>query len=483
MHRQRRNWISRSLATTALFLWMAGAAVAGIPEPGIILYGQVLDEDGQLVTTGELSWTYSPSGGGDPLVVSTTLTALEGPGGPYSYTALIPFEIPIDGYPAQSNALTLTATPSSYTRNGQVIGGTIQTTHVVTLSRADRGKAIRVDVCLTCGPNTATIHSADVNEDYTFSLGEFLRVIEFYNATLTHDYHLDPSGEDGFGVGFGPRGGDPHSSDYYGGADWRLSLNEVVRIIDLFASTNDHAYSADPMAADGFKKGGAQAGSAKSAARSFDPSVSVTRELAAYSIGGGGANLELTLRVSKSGSEALSALAIRESLPPGWTYAGLTGGVAPLNDPAASNPGTLEFAWYPVPPGLFTLSYSVVAVGSESPAQAMAGLRGTAIYRTVAGDSEFQATVLATGDIPSDRTMASNLPAASTPGPSEGTSAGGNTDGTVGGIDGSHGAGEVPPPPAEPPAALPLAPAWPLAALVAILGIARLTRRASRHNP
>ncbi len=478
MHRHRPGWIPRAFVATTLCFWLAAVSIAGIPEPGIFLYGQVLDDEGQLVTTGELSWTYTPSGGGEPLVVTATLTTLNGPGGPYSYSALIPFEIPIEGYPAQSKALTLSATPSSYTRDGQVVGGAIHTTHVVTLSRADRGKAVRVDVCLTCGPSTATVHSADVNEDYKFSLGEFLRVIEFYNATLTHDYHLDSEGEDGYGIGFGPRDGDPHSSDYYGGADWRLSLNEIVRIIDLFASTRDHSYAADPMAADGFKKGGEQAGSAKSIA----PGVSVTREVTAWVQDAGGLRLELTLRVSTGPVGALSALAIRESLPPGWAYTGLTGGAAPLNDPSTSDPGTLEFAWYPVPAGSFAITYSVVAVGSESPAEALEGLGGVAIYRTVSGESEFQASVIPTGDVPSGPETPLQIAAATTSGVRAESPEGGDVDGTDGGTSGSVGGGEDLAP-AEQAAELPLGPAWPLAALVAILGIARLTRRATRQNP
>ena len=57
--------------------------------------------------------------------------------------------------------------------------------------------------------------------------------------------------------GAGLRAGSPHSSDYISGADWRISLSELLRLIDLFSSTPVHAYWPDANAEDGFRSGAA----------------------------------------------------------------------------------------------------------------------------------------------------------------------------------------------------------------------------------
>jgi len=76
--------------TLVCFLYLIPAAHAGIPEPGIILYGKVNDDQGTLITGGNLVWTFTPSGGGDPVSITTPLSEIEGAGGPFSYSVLIP---------------------------------------------------------------------------------------------------------------------------------------------------------------------------------------------------------------------------------------------------------------------------------------------------------------------------------------------------------------------------------------------------------
>jgi len=77
---------------------------------------------------------------------------------------------------------------------------------------------------------TIIYHSADTNHDFSFSLGELLRVIQIFNYG---SYHCDITGEDGFGLGQGEQTCSRHSSDYllpY----WSISLPELLRIIQFF---------------------------------------------------------------------------------------------------------------------------------------------------------------------------------------------------------------------------------------------------------
>ena len=90
-----RQWKSRGTLCVALVCAMLYGATAygGIPEPGVILFGRVMDEDGILVTEGELVWAYTDAQGVEALRISTSLESIEGAGGPYSYRILIPLEL------------------------------------------------------------------------------------------------------------------------------------------------------------------------------------------------------------------------------------------------------------------------------------------------------------------------------------------------------------------------------------------------------
>jgi hypothetical protein len=242
------------IALVAVFAW-AFPAFAGIPEPGILMYGQVLDDNGDLVTAGTLTWSFEADDAETPpVVIHTELDEISGVGGPYSYRVVVPFESAVEDSPVDTGVIPLSETPLDYTRTAQIVDTTISMSHAVSLSKDNRGTVLRVDVCAECAPEGRTFHSADVNEDLKFSLNEFLRVYEFYVATDNHEYHIDPNGEDGFGIGTGKRDGVAHSGDFEGGADWRFSMTEMVRMVDLFASTPQHRYGHDARSADGFKK-------------------------------------------------------------------------------------------------------------------------------------------------------------------------------------------------------------------------------------
>ncbi|HNT87284.1 MAG TPA: hypothetical protein PKL84_05410, partial [Candidatus Hydrogenedentes bacterium] len=148
--RQARNQRARScVVLAALCVATAlGAAHAGIPEPGITLYGRVTNDNGDLVTTGALTWTYTPPLGGTPVRQSTQLQVVFADGGPYSYILEIPAEQPVAGFPASANTMQLAAESVDYTRGATVqsVAAAVLGPQVVSLSSADRGAVERVDL-------------------------------------------------------------------------------------------------------------------------------------------------------------------------------------------------------------------------------------------------------------------------------------------------------------------------------------------------
>ena len=128
------------LAFSLIFCMVFGArAFAGLPEPGIVLYGKVFDETGALVTTGELEWTFSPVSGGNPVSVSTMLSQIDAEGGPYSYRVTIPLESELPGVTSSGNAIPISEAAYEYTRTGLLKGTSISRTDTVVISTDSRG--------------------------------------------------------------------------------------------------------------------------------------------------------------------------------------------------------------------------------------------------------------------------------------------------------------------------------------------------------
>lgn len=368
-------------------LAMTATAFGGIPEPGLILYGQVRDDAGTLITTGEVTISFEPVSGGATVSVTATLSPFEGLGGSYSYRLLVPLETPVDGSLATAEAIPLGIEKATYRRTATVSGRNIRMTHQVQLSRADRGTVRRVDICNTCEESARITHSADINKDFYFSLGEFLRVIEFYTATEQHEYHVNPVAEDGYGLGPGPKNGPPHSSDFDGGPDWTIGMSEVLRMIDLFVSTPNHAYRPDVNGGDGFAKGHpADPAGAKSAevraTKSLMTGAGVLRTVSGGGLASGG-RLTVSIQVRDLGSDPLSALGVVDMLPPGWVYQGASDPASRIISPAVSSTGRLEFAWFPVPQPPYSFSYDVVTPFGADLVQDLKLLDGHVEYRTV----------------------------------------------------------------------------------------------------
>ncbi len=90
-------------------------------------------------------------------------------------------------------------------------------------------------------------HNADYNPmDHKINLSELLRVIQLYNNNA---YHCAPDGEDGYAPGDGDdKTCTPHDSDY-NPQDWRISLSELLRAIQLY---NSDGYHVDENSEDRF---------------------------------------------------------------------------------------------------------------------------------------------------------------------------------------------------------------------------------------
>ncbi len=98
--------------------------------------------------------------------------------------------------------------------------------------------------------DTRNYHSADYDiTDYRISLPELMRVIQLYNAS---GYHCDSDGEDGYGVGPGDTDCGVHSADFSNPRDWRIDLPELMRVIQLY---NADGYHEDIRGEDGFWPG------------------------------------------------------------------------------------------------------------------------------------------------------------------------------------------------------------------------------------
>lgn len=118
------------------------------------------------------------------------------------------------------------------------------------------------EVCLTAlgsegegeGEGEASIHSADQNENTLIELTELLRVIQFYSSDGLSCATNPDETEDGYVPG---AGGDTscgrHASDY-APADWRITLVELMRLIQFYNMGGYH-YCSGEGTEDGFCPG------------------------------------------------------------------------------------------------------------------------------------------------------------------------------------------------------------------------------------
>lgn len=142
-----------SLAAICLCNLAASAGVA-LPEPGLVMYGAVLNTaaGNNLLTSGTLTWTITPPSG-TPVTVSSVLSNI---GGQFSYLVRVPFESIVGSATPSGTALILNSATTTYWRtNATLTLGT--NTYPVTIpsapgfftfTTADRGKMEQVDLAV-----------------------------------------------------------------------------------------------------------------------------------------------------------------------------------------------------------------------------------------------------------------------------------------------------------------------------------------------
>ena len=92
---------------------------AGIPEPGLVMYGKVSNTvaGNARLTAGTLTWTITPASG-SPVTITTPLTDISGQ---YSYALRVPFETVVGSSTLSPNTLPLNSATTSYTRTNVVL--------------------------------------------------------------------------------------------------------------------------------------------------------------------------------------------------------------------------------------------------------------------------------------------------------------------------------------------------------------------------
>ncbi len=151
------------LRAAPLFL-AAGLAVippnvnaAGIPEPGLTLYGKVLNKfNGATtrLTDGEIKWTFKPLNGGAWVTVTNRLSNIHDQ---FSYVLQVPCESEIIGVLLSPNTLKVPVAPAQVDRatvlvNGQAVTFVNASQSILSLAANERGRIERVDLQVTLAP-------------------------------------------------------------------------------------------------------------------------------------------------------------------------------------------------------------------------------------------------------------------------------------------------------------------------------------------
>ncbi len=374
MHQTRRTqpsaWAMFALLLACVGLY-GGPAHGGLSQPGMVLVGAVSDDTGQLVTEGPLTVTFTPTGGGTAFTQTVKLSKTLGPAGVLSYALMIPFEMAAPGSPVSPAAVAVSSAPVAYTRLISLAGRPISRTDTVDISTATVGTIVRAD--LPKPMPSAGYHSGDTNQDHRMELLELLRMIELFTSTADHSYHCDALSGDGFDNGPGEQDCAPHSGDY-DPQDWKISLPELLRMIELYAGTGDHQYHPDNSGPDGFNPG--PAGSAKVEKRlpnlgalAMRRSMDATERDLLY----------VTIAFELANSAQVASMGLEEQIPAGWAFAGIAGGVAPAVLPRADASGLLEFSWLPTP--LTGGSFTYLLMKTDNSVKKPAAICGEALYR------------------------------------------------------------------------------------------------------
>jgi Bacterial TSP3 repeat len=121
----------------------------GIPEPGLLMYGSVVNVNGNVpVTSGAVAWTFTA--GATTVTAAATLASFNSQ---FFYVARVPFESVLPGLTPSAKTFPLATTPTTYSRSAsfagiaaQIVRSSRNTLTSFTFGSPDRGFLERVDL-------------------------------------------------------------------------------------------------------------------------------------------------------------------------------------------------------------------------------------------------------------------------------------------------------------------------------------------------
>jgi len=244
--------IAKILSTAVTFVFTTLVCLtisfAGIPEPCIIFYGKVLDENGHLLTSGELSLTLTNTSNQHSVMKTTHLREIQDNEITYSYALLIPIETGITGYPVSEDAIARTNNPALYKRSAKIKNKAISITDSIQISYEKIGSVLNFLI------------SKDGDADHDGLPDAWEQQIIYYNASdlLTLIAHVNPDGDfdnDGisnmneFNYQTNPTDpDDPGFGDVNG--DCKITLDDAVICLEVICNSLKNALFFDNNAND-----------------------------------------------------------------------------------------------------------------------------------------------------------------------------------------------------------------------------------------
>ncbi len=149
MHRALQSCYLASVALT--FIGVPVTHAAGLPEPPLVVYGQLRDNSANArITAGTLIWTWTPVSGGSPVVVTAVVTNVNDQ---FSFVLFVPCESELTGGNVSTNSLRLANPGVPYARtniiwNGQPVVLKDAAQGSTTVNPSSRGRLERIDLGL-----------------------------------------------------------------------------------------------------------------------------------------------------------------------------------------------------------------------------------------------------------------------------------------------------------------------------------------------
>jgi len=141
----KKHYLLIQMILCTNYLFLSNQSYAQIPEPGIIMYGQIHNESGELIQSGDVVLTLISETESYSIQIKTKVDEYkdEETGTLYSYY----IQIPVGKEPLSNNCIYLTDEAQKFSRNFQIINKNIDYTDSIQLSTNHQGESILFSVC------------------------------------------------------------------------------------------------------------------------------------------------------------------------------------------------------------------------------------------------------------------------------------------------------------------------------------------------